>query len=111
MENCSQLSSLFLQGPCHPWLFIEEAATKEVERDFKSVYSRLVLCKTFRLNEDGKVQGWPERNAPHSLRGSGAYVPTFWLFANWFKPLKSQKSGNVPLNQEGGVFCATLCIG
>ncbi len=28
---------------------------KEVERDFKSVYSRLVLCKTFRLNEDGKV--------------------------------------------------------
>lgn len=28
---------------------------KEVEKDFKSVYSRLVLCKTFRLNEDGKV--------------------------------------------------------
>ena len=27
----------------------------QVERDFKSVYSRLVLCKTFRLNEDGKV--------------------------------------------------------
>jgi hypothetical protein len=42
-------------GPCHPWLFIEEAATKEVERDFNSVYSRLVLCKTYRLDEDGKV--------------------------------------------------------
>lgn len=42
-------------GPCHPWLFIEEAAAKEVERDFSSVYSRLVLCKTYRLDEDGKV--------------------------------------------------------
>lgn len=42
-------------GPCHPWLFIEEAATKEVEKDFNSVYSRLVLCKTYRLDEDGKV--------------------------------------------------------
>ncbi|XP_052267052.1 small G protein signaling modulator 3 homolog isoform X3 [Dreissena polymorpha] len=40
---------------CHPWLFIEEAASHEVEKDFQSVYSRLVLCKTFRLDEDGKV--------------------------------------------------------
>lgn len=39
----------------HPWQFVEEAASKEVEKDFKSVFSRLVLCKTFRLNEDGKV--------------------------------------------------------
>lgn len=46
---------IFLGGSCHPWLFIEEAATKEVERDFNSVYSRLVLCKTYRLDEDGKV--------------------------------------------------------
>ncbi|XP_053694726.1 small G protein signaling modulator 3 homolog isoform X1 [Sabethes cyaneus] len=45
----------FLGGPCHPWLFIEEAATREVEKDFESVYSRLVLCKTYRLDEDGKV--------------------------------------------------------
>lgn len=45
----------FLGGPCHPWLFIEEAATREVEKDFDSVYSRLVLCKTYRLDEDGKV--------------------------------------------------------
>ena len=42
-------------GPVHPWQFVEEAASKEVEKDFKSVFSRLVLCKTFRLNEDGKV--------------------------------------------------------
>ncbi|XP_036862809.1 small G protein signaling modulator 3 isoform X2 [Manis javanica] len=44
-----------LGGACHPWLFIEEAASREVERDFDSVYSRLVLCKTYRLDEDGKV--------------------------------------------------------
>ncbi|KAL1461343.1 hypothetical protein WDU94_013248 [Cyamophila willieti] len=40
---------------CHPWLFIEEVATREVEKDFSSVYSRLLLCKTYRLDEDGKV--------------------------------------------------------
>lgn len=45
----------FLGGPCHPWLFIEEAANREVEKDFESVYSRLVLCKTYRLDEDVKV--------------------------------------------------------
>ncbi|CAB3359573.1 Hypothetical predicted protein [Cloeon dipterum] len=45
----------FLGGTCHPWLFVEEAAKKEVERDYNSVYSRLVLCKTYRLDEDGKV--------------------------------------------------------
>ncbi|KAF4798320.1 Small G protein signaling modulator 3 like protein [Turdus rufiventris] len=33
----------------------KEAASREVERDFDSVYSRLVLCKTYRLDEDGKV--------------------------------------------------------
>jgi small G protein signaling modulator 3 len=45
----------FLGGPCHPWLFIEEAANREVEKDFESVYSRLVLCKTYRLDDDVKV--------------------------------------------------------
>jgi small G protein signaling modulator 3 len=45
----------FLGVPCHPWLFIEEAAMREVEKDFESVYSRLILCKTYRLDEDGKV--------------------------------------------------------
>lgn len=47
--------STILGGVCHPWLFIEEVANKEVEKDFNSVYSRLVLCKTYRLDEDGKV--------------------------------------------------------
>uniref|UniRef100_UPI00358E8A98 small G protein signaling modulator 3 isoform X2 n=1 Tax=Myxine glutinosa TaxID=7769 RepID=UPI00358E8A98 len=44
-----------LGGTCHPWLFIEEAAGKEVEKEFDSVYSRLILCRTYRLDEDGKV--------------------------------------------------------
>ncbi|XP_008273415.2 small G protein signaling modulator 3 isoform X2 [Oryctolagus cuniculus] len=61
---CPALKALFehglkkpslLGGACHPWLFIEEAAGREVERDFDSVYSRLVLCKAYRLDEDGKV--------------------------------------------------------
>ena len=30
--------------------FMFQAATKEVEKDFESVYSRLVLCKTYRYN-------------------------------------------------------------
>jgi hypothetical protein len=44
-----------LGGVMHPWSFIEEAAKKSVEKDFNSVYSRLVLCKTYRLDEDSKV--------------------------------------------------------
>jgi hypothetical protein len=56
-DNFKNLTQSFFSagGPCHPWLFLEEAASKEVERDFNSVYSRLVLCKTYRLDEDGKV--------------------------------------------------------
>lgn len=44
-----------LGGTMHPWSFINEAAKKNIEKEFDSVYSRLVLCKTFRLDEDGKV--------------------------------------------------------
>ncbi|KAI8494672.1 Small G protein signaling modulator 3, partial [Branchiostoma belcheri] len=35
--------------------WLPPAAQREVEKDFDSVYSRLVLCKTYRLDEDGKV--------------------------------------------------------
>ncbi|XP_021370543.1 small G protein signaling modulator 3 homolog isoform X1 [Mizuhopecten yessoensis] len=61
---CPALKAIFDHGlkrssilgtTCHPWLFVEEAATREVEKDFQSVYSRLVLCKTYRLDQDGKV--------------------------------------------------------
>lgn len=54
LENGMKRPS-FLGGACHPWNFVEEAANREVEKDFESVYSRLVLCKTFRLDEVGKV--------------------------------------------------------
>ncbi|KER25699.1 hypothetical protein T265_06873 [Opisthorchis viverrini] len=79
---CTALSAVFTHGlrrprllgesGCHPWHFIEEAAAKEVERDFASVYSRLVLCKTFRLDEEGKVLS-PEEvlyRAIHSINMS-----------------------------------------
>lgn len=33
---------------CHPPPPPPQAASREVERDFDSVYSRLVLCKTYR---------------------------------------------------------------
>ena len=46
---------MLLGSACHPWQFIEEAALHEVKKDFDSVFSRLVLCKTYRLDEDGKV--------------------------------------------------------
>nr|XP_018670908.1 small G protein signaling modulator 3-like [Ciona intestinalis] len=61
---CPALAAIFEHGlrrpvllgsACHPWQFIEEAATHEVEKDFDSVFSRLVLCKTFRLDDEGKV--------------------------------------------------------
>ncbi|XP_067928189.1 small G protein signaling modulator 3 homolog isoform X1 [Watersipora subatra] len=48
-------SSTILGGSTHPWLFIEEACRSEIDKDYQSVYARLVLCRTFRLDEDCKV--------------------------------------------------------
>lgn len=39
----------------HPWLFIEEIAQRSVASHFNAVYSRLTLCTTFSLDQDGKV--------------------------------------------------------
>uniref|UniRef100_F1KV49 RUN and TBC1 domain-containing protein 3 n=1 Tax=Ascaris suum TaxID=6253 RepID=F1KV49_ASCSU len=39
----------------HPWLFIEEVASHYVQNHFNAVYSRLTLCSTFSLDQDGKV--------------------------------------------------------
>ncbi|CAF3678583.1 unnamed protein product [Rotaria sp. Silwood1] len=44
-----------LGGICHPWLFVEEAALHAINKDFDSVYARLILCKTYRLDEDGRI--------------------------------------------------------
>ena len=37
-----------LAGSLHPWQFIVAAANEAVQTDYDSVFSRLVLCKTFR---------------------------------------------------------------
>ena len=37
-----------LAGSLHPWQFIVEAASEAVQADYDSVFSRLVLCKTFK---------------------------------------------------------------
>ena len=65
---CCTNQFLLSGSPCHPWQFIEEVANHEVKRDFGSVYSRLVLCKTYRLDEDGKV-----------LTPEEVYMPSFLL--------------------------------
>ena len=47
LEQGMKTTSL-LQGSVHPWLFIVDAANEVVQSDYKSVFSRLVLCKTFK---------------------------------------------------------------
>jgi len=54
LENGLKPPSI-LTGPVHPWMFIQEAATEEVNKDKTSVFSRLNLCSTFRLDDDAKV--------------------------------------------------------
>jgi hypothetical protein len=46
-----------LPGASHPWAFVMEAAAELVAADYNSVFSRLVLCKAFRLEEEAKVLG------------------------------------------------------
>ena len=37
-----------LSGSVHPWQFIMEAAAELIQAEYNSVFSRLVLCKTFK---------------------------------------------------------------
>ena len=37
-----------MSGTMHPWQFIVDAANEVVQADYSSVFSRLVLCKTFK---------------------------------------------------------------
>uniref|UniRef100_A0A915PXL9 RUN and TBC1 domain-containing protein 3 n=1 Tax=Setaria digitata TaxID=48799 RepID=A0A915PXL9_9BILA len=39
----------------HPWLFIEEISRSFVQKHYNAVYSRLILCTTFSLDQDEKV--------------------------------------------------------
>ncbi|RWS28615.1 Small G protein signaling modulator 3-like protein [Leptotrombidium deliense] len=59
---CSALKSIFFYGlkktlfiAVHPWNIIETIASACIESDFNSVYSRLVLTRTFRLDEFARV--------------------------------------------------------
>ena len=63
-ELCFVLKQIFeygfkrmkiIGGLSHIWLFIEQSAKKLFEKDFNSVYSRLNLCTTFRLDYENKV--------------------------------------------------------
>ncbi|KAM3726527.1 Small G protein signaling modulator [Dirofilaria immitis] len=39
----------------HPWLFVEQISQSFVEKHYNAVYSRLTLCSTFSLDQDGEV--------------------------------------------------------
>ena len=51
LEQGLKTTSL-LTGAVHPWQFIVDAANEVVESDYKSVFSRLVLCKTFKYTSE-----------------------------------------------------------
>ncbi|GJQ81983.1 hypothetical protein Trydic_g6863 [Trypoxylus dichotomus] len=44
-----------LMSKAHPWQFIQEASFRKVEDNFDSVYSRLVICNTFNLEETERI--------------------------------------------------------
>ncbi|VDO26872.1 unnamed protein product [Onchocerca flexuosa] len=39
----------------HPWHFVEEISQSFVQKHYNAVYSRLTLCSTFSLDQDGEV--------------------------------------------------------
>ncbi|KAI3385502.1 hypothetical protein SNEBB_003402 [Seison nebaliae] len=46
------IQSTFHVKAVHPWLFIREAASQIISKNLNMVQSRLLLCKTFKLDED-----------------------------------------------------------
>ncbi|EPB78364.1 RUN domain protein [Ancylostoma ceylanicum] len=65
MDHGIMESVLYPSTAYHPWSFIvcqllvlslaEDIAYYSVEKHFNSVYSRLTLCNTFKLDQDGKI--------------------------------------------------------
>ncbi|CCD69040.1 RUN and TBC1 domain-containing protein 3 [Caenorhabditis elegans] len=55
MDHGIRENALYTSMAYHPWSFIEDIAYYSVEKNFNSVYSRLTLCNTFNLDEDGKI--------------------------------------------------------
>ncbi|KAL7054124.1 hypothetical protein AAHC03_026530 [Spirometra sp. Aus1] len=78
---CSALRAIFEYGlkrtrgltdtSSHPWKFVEEVAAAEAARDSSSIHSRLILCRTYRLDEVGKVLS-PEELLYRSIRSINA---------------------------------------
>ncbi|KAM7539233.1 hypothetical protein Aperf_G00000047636 [Anoplocephala perfoliata] len=78
---CSTLRAIFEYGlkrtrglsdqNSSPWKYIEEVAIREAERDSSSIHSRLILCRTFRLDEVGKVLS-PEELLYRSIQNINA---------------------------------------
>lgn len=78
---CSSLIAIFEYGlkrirgltdqNSSPWKFIQEVAIREAEQDSSSIYSRLILCRTFRLDEVGKVLS-PEELLYRSIQNINA---------------------------------------
>ncbi|KJH44518.1 RUN domain protein [Dictyocaulus viviparus] len=55
MEHGIMESVLYPSTAHHPWEFIEDIAYYSVEKHFNLVSSRLTLCSTFKLDQDGKI--------------------------------------------------------
>ena len=66
-KSKANLDILFLRH------FVVEASGEAVANDYNSVFSRLVLCKTFRLEEDGKVCSH-HTNMIHLSGGKSLYI-------------------------------------
>eukprot|EP00116_Pleurobrachia_bachei_P004231 sb/3464493/ len=61
---CTSLRKIFEHGlrkptvlgsSLHPWHFVEDSIDREIQEQFTQILGRLVLCKTFRLDEEEKV--------------------------------------------------------
>lgn len=55
MKQSLHMNVLTALNDNHVWNFIQQVANYEISKDYQSVVSRLLLCKTFRLDEEGKV--------------------------------------------------------
>ncbi|PAV77441.1 hypothetical protein WR25_09213 [Diploscapter pachys] len=55
MDHGIRESILYANTAYHPWAFIEDISTYAVEKHFNSVYSRLTLCNTFKLDQECKI--------------------------------------------------------
>ncbi|GMT05883.1 hypothetical protein PENTCL1PPCAC_28057 [Pristionchus entomophagus] len=55
MDHGIRQNALIPTATYHPWSFIEDIAYHSVQKHFNAVYSRLTLCNSFSLDQDGKI--------------------------------------------------------